>query len=192
MGTLFNVKLKATEDSLEAFMGEPLFRKGDVIYGIMDSHTEMIYAKCKWGNQFLRMKGFCIDVLDEYKEGSSLDGLSDYIKLISVQRWMDENKILDTYELVYITLNSANLYENKVKGNGGFEYLFHDRDYFALMRKDKPNEYITQIRKGSIFYLMHDSVNFSIRSVDNQELTYQLMKEIRFLVENNYKTGGNN
>lgn len=165
------------------FMGVPIYNNGDTFIGIMDKATQNVMVNVKGVMIILEMnegnKHFVYEFIEEPKEveKGTLD-IIRYCKMLELMDWIEGKEI----SIIKFKPLISGMYWNDVDGlKGGAEFLSSEQYYLTIIKDDK---YITQIRKGSIFYL-----NSDIRGeeVTIDELSYDELKEVKFLYENDFK-----
>lgn len=109
------------------------------------------------------------------------------LKHKSIVTWVAENtKDYDIF-MVYPTENKH--VSNNVEGHGGHEFLDKDKGYLAVQHRDHKDDLVIQVRKGAIFYLLDDG-SYGKQPLEYNAMTYATMKEIKYIINNDYKHWG--
>lgn len=190
MGLINTVKATVLTDSKMVFLGEPIYRKGEVYYGVVDLDTDIAIITFKFGNQVVdarSVKDLALALIGDgdHEKDPKYKSISQYLKSITLNKWISE-EVKDKY-VVYTLHPSRNInIDNNVVGNGGSEFIMRDHTLLAVKHVSDNEDLMTQIRKGSIFYLKEDEV-FIKEELELDTLSYEVLKEIRFIIENDYK-----
>lgn len=194
MREMVTVKVDVLESSPLKFGGEHLYRKGETYYGVMDVTTNVALIAFKFGNQYVTVGDsieLLISIQDDLHPGSKerIKTINSYLKTISLSKWIDEN-VKGKFNIYNVipTVNTAVV--NNVDGNGGNEFVFKDRRIFAIQRVEgQEDSYLVQIRKGAIFYLNTDFGSHYLETIPLESLDYPQLKEVKFMIDNDYKYG---
>ncbi len=195
MENMFNVEVHVLEDSPSTFGGELLYRKGETYHGVLDNDTGLALIAFRFGNQIVDIHpdveffSFTIKEPFEDNNNSRTKSIREYLKSISLNKWVQEN-VKDKRVVFAITTNTNIQIDNDVKGYGGSHYFPSMLTYIAVSSGD--DNLILQSRKGAVFYIKKDNDVFHKTELQIEDLTYDNLKEVKYLIENDYKDGSLN
>lgn len=187
---LIEYKLKALEDSY-TIVGEPLFKEGKTYTAVRNGALIIIDAggvnvvRTSLGEE---IEGFEIVGFDSITsiEDTSIDSISHFMKKRSIEKWTEEN--VDCERVVKVRAKLSCCVPNSAGPHSGSEWFNNGDVYLGVFNNNK--ELLIQKRKGAIFYLGEEFMNNFERVEDYLEpnFTYDEMKEIRYIIENDYKS----
>lgn len=190
MSLIKTVKVTVLADSKMVFQGEPVYRIGEVYYGVVDLNTDVAIVSFKFGNQVIdakTVKDLALQLTGDidYEKDPKYKSISQYLKSITINKWANDN-VKGIYEIYSIRPSKGIQVTNNVSGYGGSEHLTLEHNLLAVKLVNSSHDFMTQIRKGSIFYL-EDNTVFSKQELELDALSYEVLKEIKFIIENDYK-----
>ena len=192
MDNLKHVEVVVLKDSPLSFGGESVYTRGELYRGVLDINTNVALVAFRTGNQFIKIdeaEDLYFNILDDFKPSSDdkIKSIESYLKSISILRWINKNVAgkFNIYEVQPLAnMGLLNAVGNK---NGGFERLSPRMNLLGVTHKDNEDDLMVQVRKGSIFYIDNPRPGIAIKPKSLNSLSYEELKEVKFIVENDYK-----
>lgn len=192
MNNLKNIKAVALRDSNTEFNGDPLYTKGGVYYGVIDSQTYTMLMAFNIGNQVIELEDYLTDfkvsILSTAcsQRQNIPETISQYLELLELRKWVSYN-VFDKFNIVRLTPTIGRGFRNNVSSlDGGFEHVEEGVQLLALKHQSFNNDTVVQLRKGCAFYLL-DSPEIIQEELIIGSLNLKDLKEVKFLIENDYK-----